>query len=295
MMSKHNRGWVRTPLYEHSQSGGLYKRRDRHIGSVSAQMLFTCFMLGGFILFFMPQHLTNKLQFGFARGFHLPLGLGRNISLSTGIERSVSSVVGYGVYNRLENHLANVMEQLYQEHQLVEVLSGLRGRFPLEGANLVCADVITASISGECSELIINRGANDGMAKGQFVLSDNSIIGTISDVSPRTAQVKLFTDPASKIAVKIEQLDTDRLIHGNGNDSAKIKLLSTKYKVRTGDKVLACKKPGFLDVPMIIGKVVACERDNESPSLWDITVRPVCDIERINRVSVLIMNLARTY
>jgi hypothetical protein len=46
---------------------------------------------------------------------------------------------------------------------------------------------------------------------------------------------------------------------------------------------------------MIIGKVAACERDNENPSLWDITVRPVCDIERINRVSVLIMNLARTY
>lgn len=294
-MNKYNRGWVRTPLYEHSQNGGLYKRRDRRFGSVSAQMLFTCFMLGGFILFFTPQHLTNKLQFAFARCFHLPLGLGRNISLSTGIERSVSSVVSYGIYNRLENHLANVMEQLYQEHQLVEVLAGLRGRFPLEGANLVCADVITASIGGECSELIINRGANDGMAKGQFVLSDNSIIGTIADVSARTAQVKLFTDPASKIAVKIEQLDTDRLIHGNGNDSAKIKLLSTKYKVRVGDKVLACKKPGFLDVPMIIGKVAACERDNENPSLWDITVRPVCDIERINRVSVLIMNLARTY
>jgi len=294
-MSKHNRGWVRTPIYEHSQSGGLYKRPDRRLGSVSAQMLFTCLMLGGFILFFMPQHLTNKLQFAFARGFHLPLGLGRNISLSTGIERSVSSVVSYGIYNRLQNHLANVMEQLYQEHQLVEVLSGLRGRFPLEGANLVCADVITASISAECSELIINRGANDGMAKGRFVLGDNSIIGTISDVSPRTAQVKFFTDPTSKIAVKIEQLDTDRLIHGSGNDYAKIKLLSTKYKVRVGDKVLACKKPGFLDVPMIIGKVAACERDNENPSLWDITVRPVCDIERINRVSVLIMNLACTY
>ena len=295
MTSKRYRGLVRIPIYKHSQSVGLYKRPDRRLGSVSAQMLFTCLMLSGFILFFMPQQLTNKFQFAFARGFHLPLGLGRNISLSTGVERSVSSVVSYGIYSRLENHLANVMEQLYQEHQLVEVLSGLRNRFPLEGANMVCADVITASISAECSELIINRGENDGMAKGQFVLSDNSIIGTISEVSPRTAQVKLFTDPTSKIAVKIEQLDTDRLIQGSGNDCAKIKLISTKYTVRVGDKVLACKKPGFLDVPMIIGKVAACERDEENPSLWDITVRPVCDIARINKVGVLIMNLTRTY
>jgi rod shape-determining protein MreC len=257
-------------------------------------MLFTWLMLGGFILFFSPRGLTNKLQFAFVRIFGLPLSLSRSVSLSARSEASVDEVVSRGLYNRLQNHLANVTEQLYQEHQVVEVLSGLRNRFALEGAKLVCADVITISISAEHSGLIINRGENDGLGRGQFVLSDNSIVGTISDISPRTAQVRLFTDPESKIAVKIGAVNAERLIHGSGNDSAKVKLLSRKYKVRVGDKVMVRKKPGFLDVPIIIGVVAKCRTDDVNPTLWDVTVKPVCDIEQLQTVSVIIMNPSDT-
>ena len=281
-------------LYTNSESGSPSKLEEVRLGSFSGRMLFTWLMLAGFILFFAPRNLTNKLQFAFVRIFHLPLNLGRSVSISARGEPLVAEVVSRGLYNRLQNHLANVTEQLYQEHQVVEVLSGLRNRFALEGAKLVCADVITTSIGTEHSELIINRGENDGLARGQFVLSDNSIVGTISDISPRTAQVRLFTDPDSKIAVKIGSVNTERLIHGIGDDSAKVKLLSRKYKVKVGDKVLALKKPGFLDAPIIIGVVVKCVADDVNPSLWDVTVKPVCDIEQLKTVSVIIMNPSGT-
>jgi hypothetical protein len=291
MMRMRNRDRV---LYTNSESGSPSKLEEVRLGSFSGRMLFTWLMLAGFILFFAPRNLTNKLQFAFVRIFHLPLNLGRSVSISARGEPLVAEVVSRGLYNRLQNHLANVTEQLYQEHQVVEVLSGLRNRFALEGAKLVCADVITTSIGTEHSELIINRGENDGLARGQFVLSDNSIVGTISDISPRTAQVRLFTDPDSKIAIKIGSVNTERLIHGIGDDSAKVKLLSRKYKVKVGDKVLALKKPGFLDAPIIIGVVAKCVADDVNPSLWDVTVKPVCDIEQLKTVSVIIMNPSGT-
>lgn len=295
MTNKWDRDSGRKPVYTKPQSGNLLKRNNTRFGGLSGRILFTWFMLAGFILLFTPENLTNKLRFAFVRIFHFPLSLGRTISLSARGEPLVAEVVSRGIYDRLQNHLANVTEQLYQQHQVVEALSGLRNRFALEGAKLVCADVITVSIGRGHCELIINRGLNDGLAKGQFVLSDNSIVGTISDVSPRTAQVKLFTDPGSKIAVKIGEVNTERLIQGSGRDSAKVKLLSRKYKVRLGDKVIARKKPGFLDAPIIIGTVAECKPDDENPSLWDITVKPVCDIEQLKSVSVIIMNPSLTY
>lgn len=293
-MRMRNKDSIRTPLYANTQSGSPSNRDEVRIGFLSGRMLFTWLMLAGFILFFSPRDLTNKLQFAFVRIFGLPLSVSRSVLLSGRREPLVAEVVSLGLYNRLENHLANVTEQLYQEHEVVEVLSGLRNRFALEGAKLVCADVITTSIEPGRSELIINRGEDDGLARGQFVLSDNSIVGTISDVSPRTAQVRLFTDPGSKIAVKIGALKTERLIQGTGDDSAKVNLLSRKYKVRVGDKVLVRKKPGFLDAPIIIGVVARCRTDNVNPSLWDVTVKPVCDIEQLQTVSVIIMNPSDT-
>lgn len=294
MMRMRNKDGVRTPHYTKSESVYPSKRDEVRLGPLSGRMLFTWLMLAGFILFFTPRNLTNKLQFAFVRIFGLPLSLSRSVSFSARSKPLVAEVVSRGLYNRLQNHLTNVTEQLYQEHQVVEVLSGLRNRFALEGANLVCADVITTSIGTRHSELIINRGENDGLARGQFVLSDNSIVGTISDISSRTAQVRLFTDPDSKIAVKIGAVKTERLIHGSGNDSAKVKLLSRKYKVRVGDKVLARKKPGFLDAPIVIGVVAKCRTDDVNPSLWDVTVKPVCDIEQLKTVSVIIMNPSGT-
>lgn len=293
-MRMRNQESDRSPLYTQSQSGYPPKRDEVRLGPLSGRMLFTWLMLAGLILFFAPRKLTNKLQFTFVRIFGLPLSLSRSISFSSRSEPLATEVVSRGLYNRLQNHLANVTEQLQMEHQVVEVLSGLRNRFPLEGANLVCADVITTSIGAEHSKLIINRGENDGLAKDQFVLSDNSIVGTISDVSPRTARVRLFTDPDSKIAVKIGTVKTERLIHGNGNDSAKVKLLARKYKIRAGDKVMVRQKPGFLDAPIIIGVVAKCRTDDVNPSLWDVTVKPVCDIEKLQRVSVIIMNPSGT-
>ena len=258
-------------------------------------MLFTWFMLAGLIFLFAPKNLTNKFQFAFVRIFRWPLSIGRNISLSASrltasAHGSSTDVVSRRKYDKLHNHLANVTEWLNQERQKVETLSGLQDRPVWKGVNFVLADVITASIDKSRSELIINRGQEDDLAKDQFVLVDNSIIGTISDVASRTALVKLITDPTSRIAVKIAKLNMDRIMQGNGNDSANVRLVSTKYKIRTGDVVYAQKKPGLLSTPVIAGTVAQCKSNDENPLLWDITVKPACDIKTLTDVAVIVMN-----
>ena len=257
---------------------------------VSRRMLFTCFMLAALIFFFTPQKVTNKFQFAFARFFRWPLSIGRSISLSLPAQQPVTGFVSRRKYNQLQNHLANIIEQLNLEHKQVEQLSGIRTRLPLEGARLVPAQVIRVSTGGSQSGLIINRGMSDGLAKGQFVLADNSIIGTIWDVGGREAYVRLFTHPASRIEVVIARLDIDRVMAGNAGNSAKIPIVPVEHKIKVGDNVFARSKPGLLDAPIIIGTVAECKKDDQKPLLWDITIKPACDIERLEDVAVIIMN-----
>ena len=74
---------------------------------------------------------------------------------------------------------------------------------------------------------------------------------------------------------------------GYGNGLAKIRLVPKKYRVRVGDEVFALKVSGFLSTPMIIGRVSACRTDSTNPLLWDITVKPVCDFERLTEIAVI--------
>ena len=267
----------------------------QNVSKISGRMLFVWFMLAGLILFFAPPKITNKFQFGFVRIFRKPLSIGRNFSLSASrlmaSEQSITEdVVSRERYERLHNHLANVTEWLKQEREKVEKLSGLRDRPVWKGVDFVLADVIAASVNGLRGELIINRGQKDGLTKDQFVLASESIIGTLCKVDNRTAQVKLISDPTSKMAVKIANFNMDRIMHGDGNCSAQVKLVPTKYSIKVGDIVYAQKRPGFLSLPVIVGTVADCKSNDENPLVWDITVQPVCDIQNLTDVAVIVMN-----
>ncbi len=252
----------------------------------SNRMTFTLLLLTGLVFLLAPQSLTNKFQLAFARIFRWPLSIGRNFSLAARTHQPVKQMLKRSQM-QYQNHIDNLEELLRQERLKVQKLSGIRERLPLEGVNLVLAAVSMAP-EGLKNELIINRGSDDGLTVGQFVLGDNSIIATTSDISSRTARVRLFTDPASKIAVTVGTSNIERIMQGNGDNSATIPML--KNRVKTGTQVFTRKKPGFLDAPMIIGKVAQSERNKESPLLWDITVEPVCDIEALNDVAVIVMN-----
>jgi len=267
----------------------------KNASKVSERMLFIWFMLAGLIFFFAPPKITNKFQFGFVRIFRKPLSIGRNISLSA--SRVIASepsmnedVVSRERYDKLHNHLANVTEWLKQERQKVEQLTGLRDRPVWKGVDFVLGEVIAASVNGLRGELIINRGQKDGLTKNQFVLANESIIGTIFKVDDRTAEVRLISDPASKIAVKIAQFNMDRIMQGDGNSSARVQLVPTKYKIKIGDIVYAQKRPGFLSTPVIVGTVAECKSNDENPLVWDITVQPACDIKSLTDVAVVVMN-----
>ena len=255
---------------------------------VSNRMLFTWLMLAGFILLFSPASLTNRFQFTFARMFRLPLNIGRSYTLSSHTYQQLDDVVSRTEYDQLQNHLANLTEELVEKHKKVEQLTGIRDRLhSLEGAKLVPANVITVGLDSRC-ELIINRGANDGLAQGQYVLGDNSIIGVVSEVSTRTASVRLISDPESRLEIKVGK--TERLMRGFGQNLAKIEMLNSKNKVKVGDNVYALKKPGFLDSARITDKVAQCDRDIDNPLIWDVTVEPTCDLRNLKSVHVIIMN-----
>ena len=257
---------------------------------ISERMLFTWFMLGGLIILFSPSSVTSRFQFAFARIFRLPLSIGRNLPLSARTEVTLEDRFSRKEI-QYQNYIANLEEELHRKNEVIGHLSGLRTRFRgLEGAKLVSSDIITISTEGLRSELIINRGSEDGLAKGMFVIGDNSVIGIICDLAARTAKVRLLTDAASVVEARVQGLEINMLMQGNGNNRAKIKLVPVKHKVKAGDNVLVKARPGYLDIGMIAGTIEKCQRDGQNPALWDITVKPVCDVSTLDSVAVIVMN-----
>lgn len=253
---------------------------------ISETMLFTWLVLISVILFLCPQSISDKFHFAFVRVFKPVLSTGGDISRSA---MARPETVSRSKYVKLENHAANLLAELHEVQRGYEQIAGLRARFALENAAFILADVITISTDALKHELVINRGRIDSVAVGQFVLSDNSVVGVVEGVSHDTARVRLITDPGCKLHVKVAVSDAyiHGIMQGDGTRQTEIKM---KYKANSGDKVYVCKHPGAMDTPIIAGEVTDCRRADDNPLLWDISVEPVSDIEALENVAVIVMN-----
>ncbi len=260
---------------------------------VSRRMLFTWCLLGGLICLFAPPSLTNKLQLAYTYAFRWPLQAGHSLSLAAGTisplrdpNNSPGTEVATTEHQRLKNHIANLEAQLKEARQEVDQLGRIRAVPQWDRMTFLRADITLPSQTRDV--LFINRGQKDGVAIGQYVMGDLSIIGVVSSVSPQQAKVKLITDLTSKMAVTIGESDLARVMEGGPGNIAKIPLVPASNTVSKGTKVYARKTPGLLDVPIIAARVTQCRTDPENPSLLDITVEPACDIAGLNSVAVIV-------
>lgn len=259
-------------------------------------MLFTWFMLTGLILLFSPQEFTGKFQLAFVHVFRWPLSIGGNFILTARTQQPIADA-SERLKTQHDNYVANLEQTLNQQRRDLQKLSGLYNTYVWEGVDFALADVVIRTTDGSRDELTIDCRKPNGLAKGQLVLGDECVIGTIADVFPQIgkAQVKLVTDSTSKIAVKVG--DIRGIMIGAGNNSAKIEQLKLRRDIKVGENVFALGRQDLLDAPIIVGdapiivgKVSRCERNTRSASLWDVTVEPACDIQQIEDVAVIIMN-----
>lgn len=253
--------------------------------NVSKRMLFAYLMLVGLIFLFTPARVTNRLQLAYASAFRVPLATGRTVTLASRTAPGQTAGASADTVSRLRNDIAHLQAQLREANTKVNLLAQVRTKPEWDRMAFPLADVTVANPG----ELIVNRGRIDGVAVGHYVMamSDHSLIGQVSDVSPHTAKVRLIGDPASRVPVEIGLSGIQGLMEGRGGGIAKVPFVSTQRTVSEGD-IVYVRKGEMLDVPMVVGRVAKCRKDPDEPLLWDITVSPTCDLAALDRVAVVI-------
>jgi cell shape-determining protein MreC len=261
--------------------------------NLSKRMSFAYLMLGGLILLFLPTGLTGKLQLDYAHLFHVPLTVGRAATLemqtvATEQDPQSQECKRLRAANRLlENKYANLAAELQTAHERIDELAGLRTHPEWSGMGFVQADVVTDPAVGK-DELLIGCGQQDGVAKGQYVMAELSIIGKISDVTANAARVRLITNRNCRIPVQTSDGKVHGIMVGRGNGTAGIPQIPMRQPVEVNDVVFALENPVAPAVPIVTAKVASSKSASKEPLVRDTSVRPVCDVVNLKRVIVIV-------
>jgi rod shape-determining protein MreC len=120
---------------------------------------------------------------------------------------------------------------------------------------------ITARVIGDSGNAFVKSalsaaGANDGVQKGQAVLSGDGLVGRIIESGNRSSRILLLTDYNSRVPVMVEGSRQKAILAGNNADLPVLKYLPADTDIKNGTRIVTSGNGGMFMPGLPVGTVV---------------------------------------
>ncbi len=274
----------------------LHRRRLRRYFSPPVLLITVCFLLIGSR--FWPQ--VAAWEDVVLHGVFQPvLSLFGSASRAAekGVDR-VGSLWDLSQENKkLKEEVLSLREQLIDletdrtDAVRLRELLGFKERLPhsLVGARVLAYDPTPGSRT-----VWIDRGSNDGVAKGQGVVNPEGVVGVVTKTTPQDAAVLLLIDPRSAVAGETKEKGARGLIRGQEKSLSfdrrfwvgRMEYLENRSDLNPPEEVVTSGLDRVFPQGLPIGEVKAVERD-ESGYFLAAEILPAVDFAKLREVVVL--------
>jgi rod shape-determining protein MreC len=211
------------------------------------------------------------------------------------LKNAGSAIRGWGTLpeknKSLQQELVEARQQLVELEELRQENFILRSQLDFKRRSqwtLVPGRVLARDISGWWQTVRIRHGGSGDVQPNQAVISSEGLVGKITDVSGRTADVLLISDPACRVAVRIENKDAFAILNGQGLSwkgevLCRMEFINKNIQISEGDTVVTSGLGGVFPGGIRVGTVVSVTRD-ENNLHQSAEVNPAADLSNLNVV-----------
>lgn len=156
----------------------------------------------------------------------------------------------------------------------------------------VRATVIARDPSNILATLVLGVGANDGVKAGHIVVSDQGLVGRVSEVGPSYSKVLLLTDPASSLSALVEGSRATGIVRGQYGDALIMEWILQTEAVKPGDVVVTAglglgdELRSLYPKGLVVGKIVQLQ-NAEAAAYQRAIIVPAVDLRRLENVLVV--------
>ena len=167
-------------------------------------------------------------------------------------------------------------------------LRNLRTALPAVADHWMAAEVILDVKPNDPGQrLLINRGARNGVFKGQAVMDNYGVLGQTTRVGPWSAEVILVTDPEHAIPVEIERTGVHTIAVGTGDpDSLTLSYLPGNADVKAGDLLLTSGLGGVFPQGYPVARIAEVRHDAVQP-LAQFRATPLAHVSALHEVMLV--------
>ncbi|MBS0658361.1 MAG: rod shape-determining protein MreC [Verrucomicrobia bacterium] len=156
---------------------------------------------------------------------------------------------------------------------------------------LVPARVIARESATWWTQILIDRGEQDGIEPDMPVLTEAGVVGKTTTVAKRSAAVLLIADENCKVAVSIEGAKEQGILSGARTSTSQspeltIRFLPKTVEMKPGNKVYSSGvSGGVFPSGLLIGTVLESPKARELDA--QVRVAPAVDLARLDNVFVI--------
>jgi len=149
------------------------------------------------------------------------------------------------------------------------------------------AEVISVDSDPYSQQIVINRGASDGVYEGQPVLDSRGIVGQILHVGQTSSRVILITDISHAVPVRVQHNGLRLLASGSGEIDRLIhNFVPQSADIKTGDLLVTSGLGGKYPEGYPVARVSFTSND-ESREFVRVFSTPVAQIDRLRYLLLL--------
>jgi len=166
-------------------------------------------------------------------------------------------------------------------------LRGLRDALPPVADHWMVAEIVNVELNSLQQRVLINRGARNGVFRGQAVMDSEGLLGQTMHVGPWSAEVILVTDPEHAVPVQIERTGVRTIAVGTGDtQSLALPYLPANADVKPGDLLVTSGLGGVFPQGYPVARVIEVRHDAVQP-LAQIRARPLARLDSLREVMLV--------
>jgi len=174
--------------------------------------------------------------------------------------------------------------EIAQENKRLKALLNFKQKSPLR---LIAARVIGRSVDNWSSNLILDKGSNNGIKEGMVVVSPQGLVGKVIESTQSSSKVLLINDPSQGVSSIVQRSRQEGLVSGTLSGNLIMRYLPDDADVVVGDIVVTSEISRVYPKGLLIGKIIIVGRDFSGLCRYAM-IKPVAPLSNIEEVLVII-------
>jgi rod shape-determining protein MreC len=173
---------------------------------------------------------------------------------------------------------------LEKENERLRTLLAVAARY--QGA-AIAAEVLYSGRDPFTQKLFVDKGDAAGVQTGQAVIDDIGVVGQVTRVFPRMAEVTLVTDKDHAVPVKVERSGVRSVMYGSGTGRLpELRFLPPNAEIQAGDRLVTSGIDGTYPPGLAVAQVASVERDT-GQMFARVTCKPLAGVDASAHVLIL--------